>query len=874
MQIMGSMAEPIVIDADESKRVRMQIPGLMAEPIVIEANESKNKKPETNILDHNNSAKKSLKRKRASPVELLTTEERDARITALREELKDLFKLYKEVFEEKINLDNIDCGLTNSAIACLIEESPLSLSKLVGEIYEKMQTREGGSGSPITLASVKSSVLFIGRRSLYGMLNADADVLEDESESCLWCWETIDLKLMPKSMRESVKMRRICRKKIHERITAVSEMINALQKSENHKNHRDNLTKASERLLKVLSEADIRLLVKSIEQKIDAMVDNEAKGHEKQLIKKLVRNNREALKEKKRLDRELKKEKWQSEKELKRLQEEAEKEERRHEKEELEFRKQLRKQEEEAEKDHRRKEKEEAEQKRQISLKKQASLMERFLKRSKNSSICQDDQSLTKATISDSSPNRIGKIPESDTLSMDQVLLQKDDINVADIHKSHLISWHRIGHVIRSNRKQHWGIRRKPKREVIKELKLSMNRGLSQDEELGIDKLVDGWGEIKIDGRSCDPNAHNFVSSSQKHYRSKQLLQFDKSHRPAFYGIWPKKSQVIGPRHPFRKDPDLDYDIDSDEEWEEEEPGESLSDCDKDDEEENLEEGYSKADDDDDESEDGFFVPDGYLSENEGVQVDRKESECLVDETTNLPACKQELESEEISELLRQQKYLDNLTKRALRKNQPLIISNLMHEKASSLITEELTDSQKLERMCLQALSMLVFPGGPSIEIAIYNDHREDDHGTCTSNSTDCTTPVATTTAILDSDLPQIVSAIQTFSQGINKVVEALQQIFPSIPKYLLRNKVREISDFVDNRWQVKKNILDKLGLSTSPSTYKNDGRRKTIAAFFSKRCLPPASYDETINPTEISPQSSQRPSSTVQLQQGHESNH
>lgn len=28
-------------------------------------------------------------------------------------------------------------------------------------------------------------------------------------------------------------------------------------------------------------------------------------------------------------------------------------------------------------------------------------------------------------------------------------------------------------------------------------------------------------------------------------------------------------SHVVGPRHPLRKDPDLDYDIDSDEEWEE-----------------------------------------------------------------------------------------------------------------------------------------------------------------------------------------------------------------------------------------------------------------------------------------------------------------
>lgn len=28
-------------------------------------------------------------------------------------------------------------------------------------------------------------------------------------------------------------------------------------------------------------------------------------------------------------------------------------------------------------------------------------------------------------------------------------------------------------------------------------------------------------------------------------------------------------SQVVGPRHPLKKDPELDYDVDSDEEWEE-----------------------------------------------------------------------------------------------------------------------------------------------------------------------------------------------------------------------------------------------------------------------------------------------------------------
>ena len=47
-----------------------------------------------------------------------------------------------------------------------------------------------------------------------------------------------------------------------------------------------------------------------------------------------------------------------------------------------------------------------------------------------------------------------------------------------------------------------------------------------------------------------------------------------------------------------------------------EEPGESLSDCEKDADEERLEEENLKFEDEE-ESEDDFFVPDGYLSENE-----------------------------------------------------------------------------------------------------------------------------------------------------------------------------------------------------------------------------------------------------------------
>lgn len=133
--------------------------------------------------------KKTLKRKRP-PTPSMSVEEREARIEGLNNEIEGLFRYFKESLSEKIEMGLGDFNNTsvNGVIACLIEESVLPFSKLVEEIYEKVKGRDGVS---VTMASVKSSVLFVGQRSAYGVPNADADVLEDDTEQCLWCWEVI-----------------------------------------------------------------------------------------------------------------------------------------------------------------------------------------------------------------------------------------------------------------------------------------------------------------------------------------------------------------------------------------------------------------------------------------------------------------------------------------------------------------------------------------------------------------------------------------------------------------------------------------------------------------------------------------------------------
>jgi len=81
-----------------------------------------------------------------------------------------------------------------------------------------------------------------------------------------------------------------------------------------------------------------------------------------------------------------------------------------------------------------------------------------------------------------------------------------------------------------------------------------------------------------------------------------------------------------------------------------------------------------------------------------------------------------------------------------------------------------------------------------------------------------------------------------------------------------LKSKIREISDFVENRWQVKKEVLEKLGmllpgqalevtskptlnalevtktpiLKASEVTDTPTRKIKGITTYFSKRCLPP----------------------------------
>uniref|UniRef100_A0A0E0N677 Chromatin assembly factor 1 subunit FSM n=1 Tax=Oryza rufipogon TaxID=4529 RepID=A0A0E0N677_ORYRU len=797
------------------------------------------------LMDTIVEVQKQLKRKRASSGPALAAADKDALVAGCCQELEGLLEYYREVSGHRMQFEVGNLS-TNAAIGCLLEESSLGLSKLVDEIYEKLKGMEG-----VSATSVRSSVLLIGQRMMYGQSSPDADVLEDESETALWCWEVRDLKVIPLRMRGPLSTRRTARKKIHERITAIYSTLSVLEapgaeaqvndmRKASLKGAKNTGSTAKEPMQEMVKSNNDTGIIENVDdsqlqkntstnekdtQKAQKQVEKELKQKEKEearMRKQQKKQQEEALREQKRRE----KEEAEMKKQQRKQEEEAQKEQKRREKEEAETRKQQKKQQEEAEKEQKRREKEAVQLKKQLAIQKQASMMERFFKNKK------DSEKLEKPGGKDSGVQTTDPCTTNKevvplvTSIIDSSFSQKENWALEDLRRLQISGWQKLSSYNRSSR---WGIRNKPKKEAFKELKLQKTsdnmleeilspnedtcHNLSQENEP--DKSandVDMLPAVELQFHGTN-HANPLPTRSIK----RKLLQFDKSNRPAYYGTWRKKSAVVGPRCPLKMDPDLDYEVDSDDEWEEEDPGESLSDCEKDNDE--VMEEDSKITDE--ESEDSFF----------GIQIESLLDD--KDEASSSPP-DQCAEVEEFRALLRQQKVLNTLTEQALRKSQPLVISNLTHEKAELLTAGDLKGTSKIEQLCLQVLSMRICPGGATIDLPVIDSSSANAEET---NQLNVKSSPAAASAIPDTDLAEIVKVIGSCRDGINKLVESLHQKFPNVSKSQLKNKVREISEFVDNRWQVKKEVLSKLGLSSSPASSK---KPKSIATYFSKRCLPP----------------------------------
>ncbi|CAN6171637.1 unnamed protein product [Urochloa humidicola] len=752
-------------------------------------------------------AKKQQKRKRASSG--LDIVDKESASAELQQEIDASYEYYKEVSGYQLNPEELACLTGDSNIACLLEESSLPLAKLTDKIYKSMKLQDD-----VAESSLRNSVLNIGRRSSYGICAKDVDGLEDESDSCLWCWETRDLALLPLHLHSSLIIRRRARKLIHERILALSGT------AKDAPNTHSNQSSRSVNAVEAPKLDEIRSFVEKSKQETDADITQmhmKTKAQESQATRK-------AAKEQKMMARQIESEQKKKDRELKHMKEKSEKEAKRVEREN----KRLKKQQEEAERAKKRKEKEEAELKRQASTKKQANFMECLFIRKPNNMESSVSHHLEK-TICSKSPGIIDEaLPCAATSAMDWTLSEANHLRVEKFWGEHVSRWKKL---CQYNRLHHWGVRRCPKVQLFPELKLQKSSATapcdnistptkeqSSQESTGcldFSKLLD---ELK---RPCDEKnihsrtAQNSISSSV--FLVKKLLQFDRSFRPAYYGTWRKKSSTVSARQPFKRDPELNYDAESDEEWEEEDSGERLSDFED---EDTIMNEHDSDIDMEDETENSFVVPNGYLSDEEGVQYEPVSVK--FDETCSM-----------LSNLgaTDEQKFLHSATEDALMRDRPLVISNLDHRKLDLLKAKGIT----AEKLCLQALCMKKYPSGPIIDVPTVIKMTMEDQEFCQSNKKSPRTPVPSK-SISDSDMPEFAKLVASFSHGMGKLVDILHERFPCVSKVQLRNKVREIAEYTHNRWQVKKDVLDKYSVCHSPDKV---GSPKCVP-HFSQHCLSP----------------------------------
>eukprot|EP00897_Mesotaenium_endlicherianum_P005339 jgi/Mesen1/4833/ME000243S03998 len=540
-------------------------------------------------------------------------------------------------------------------------------------------------------------------------------------------------------------------------------------------------------------------------------------------------------KRKKKQDEDAEKERRRKEQELKRQQAEAEKE----------MKRKL-KEEEDAERERKRKEKEAKEHKHQLALKKQAGILGRFFSVETN---------IKAEKLSNAIPAQVHLEVKTDVI--DKQLHGMQHISLEKLLRENLTAW-REASQLEKGKLQRWGSRRCAKPQPIKELLIQRQSQPAHIPVIDLDNVHNHDNATVVPESKFDhpvdikevtcKKSSKFEDQLTRHAgeahdipesrpcRRRKLLQFHENNRPAFWGSQSCKSSSISARRPFGKDQCTDYSVDSDEEWEEEEPGESLTDSEKDDNED-------KAEMKEEEEEDEFVVPDGYLSEDEGVPVDSTSDGEGHAPTAPLRCTTLLIDN---PELVRQEKLLqqlDSATEKALHRNRPLIICNLL---CSSLEGED-GELTALELGFLDALSLQVVDPSTCIQSHVeqdLEDANEDEEG---GDVKKAATPRSCSKLFPHHALVDLVKFLQESSHGMKRNVDLLSVKYPAVAKRQLEAKIREIAKFAENRWQVKSEIVEELGLgddgnvaTSSPGTTAELPKAlpagiKPITTFFTK---------------------------------------
>ncbi|KAL1924298.1 uncharacterized protein VTP21DRAFT_7333 [Calcarisporiella thermophila] len=264
-----------------------------------------------------------------------------------------------------------------------------------------------------------------------------------------------------------------------------------------------------------------------------------------------------------------------------------------------------------------------------------------------------------------------------------------------------------------------------------------------------------------------------------------KLLQFYEDVRPPYFGTWTKSSKHISQRRPHNKDPDqLDYEYDSEAEWERDEEGEELKSEDEEDEEATSQQ--------DEEEQDDWLVPEGYLSEDEGIEKDG-----------DVVAAK--AEKPEKNE--KKPKALVSLV--------PTIVSPTFNEKFDEPTKHPSLSSYRLEMLCdtpfpINPFADNLYGDSMAIDTTAEEDKKPNASASATSQKR----------SVPDDLIPQFIKMVNGSPLSISKLVDEIKtnQLFQSISKTQLEVKLKEVAVKEKRHgpkpcWYVKDEVLNAVGI-------------------------------------------------------------
>ena len=340
-----------------------------------------------------------------------------------------------------------------------------------------------------------------------------------------------------------------------------------------------------------------------------------------------------------------------------------------------------------------------------------------------------------------------------------------------------------------------------------------------------------------------------FSELKKKTFRNRMKhLQFHEDERPPYWGTWTKESRIITGRRPMKKDTTdlaarvitdsdgtsslsasfepvkmmkkvnsglrLNYEVDSEAEWEEEEPGEDLDGENNDDGEELEEDGLDY--------DDGWLRPDDQLDsddEGEGVLIPKVSTEEAVQHRMDVPVLlgpfiQPESVPAESEQSPTQNLALEHVVKyRALAMPWTATAASSPHHnqtQGSHLSPSSVIVGTLPMRVRVPLLASLEgfdpTPREPEkTKRSSMNGHEKDEDGSKPK--------VAKKRAFDEAQLPKLAEIIHKDSASLDKIIDKFLEECPGPSKNEVKNAIKRVADKQGKGWAVKSEFVDKFNL-------------------------------------------------------------